>query len=705
MRHPSCRVVFFALLTCLLVVADQRGQEPKRQPPADYRLGKPKTLNDYFPMQVPESKQAWEKRRKELREQVLVANGLWPMPEKTPLNAVVHGKIDRDDYTVEKVFLASLPGHYVCGNLYRPKAKGKHPGILCPHGHWRDGRFFEEKEAGAKKQIDQGAEKNMAGAQYPLQARCAQLARMGCVVFHYDMVGYADSQAIKHRAGFTDAEAELRLQSFMGLQTWNSIRALDFLLSLPDVDPNRIGVTGASGGGTQTFLLGAVDDRPHVAFPAVMVSTAMQGGCICENCSYLRQFAGNIDLAALFAPKPLAMSGAKDWTIDIETKGLPELKEVYKLYGAGEKVYAKCFPQFGHNYNQVSREVMYNWFNKHLDLQQPMPVVERDFKPIPAKELSVFDDQHPLPKDAVDAERLRAYLTESSDQQIKALKPADKKSLAEFDRVVGTALRVMVNDRLPDSADEVQSRLATKGNPDQVRFQGLYLGRQPRGLDQKEQVPAYLLEPAKKNGTIVVWVHPQGKSTVLNERGEVTPEAAKVLATGASILAPDVFMTGEFGDKAPEVNKGYAGYTFGYNRPLLANRVHDILTAVGYAQHHAKAKKIELVGFGKAGPWVVLARGLCGDAVQKTAADLDQFRFEKVKTTDDEMMLPGALKYGGLYAFAALAAPGELLLYNTAETGSLEVLKSAYASAGASGKLEVSEKKLPADKVLEWLVK
>src|SRR5207248_1490714 len=106
----------------------------------------------------------------------------------------------------------------------------------------------------------------------------------------------------------TDAEAELHLQSFMGLQTWNSIRALDFLQSLPEVDARRIGVTGASGGGTQTFMLCAVDDRPAVAFPAVMVSTAMQGGCICENCSYLRQDAGSIDLAGLFAPKPLAMS-------------------------------------------------------------------------------------------------------------------------------------------------------------------------------------------------------------------------------------------------------------------------------------------------------------------------------------------------------------------------------------------------------------
>src|SRR5260370_42488118 len=135
----------------------------------------------------------------------------------------------------------------------------------------------------------------------------------------------------------------------MGLQTYNSIRALDFLAGLPDVDPARIGVTGASGGGTQTFILCAIDDRPAAAFPAVMVSTAMQGGCICENCSYLRIGTGNIELAAIFAPKPLGMSGANDWTKQIQTKGLPELQALYRVLGAQVNVMAKAYPQYGHD--------------------------------------------------------------------------------------------------------------------------------------------------------------------------------------------------------------------------------------------------------------------------------------------------------------------------------------------------------------------
>jgi hypothetical protein len=270
---------------------------PEGKLPADRRLEKIKNLDAYFPFEVPSSRELWEKRAEYLRRQLLLSQGLWPMPTKTPANAVVHGKIDRGDYTVEKVFLQSYPGHFVTGNLYRPKpangqADGKtvrHPAVLNPHGHWPNGRFLHYSPAEMRKEIDSVHERYEAAAQTPLQAKCVHLARLGCVVFQYDMLGYADSVQIAHRPGVREAmntpenwgffspQAELRLQSMMGLQTYNSIRALDWLSSLPDVDPSRIGVTGASGGGTQTFMLCAVDPRPAAAFPAVMSPRRCRG--------------------------------------------------------------------------------------------------------------------------------------------------------------------------------------------------------------------------------------------------------------------------------------------------------------------------------------------------------------------------------------------------------------------------------------------
>src|SRR6185503_10925898 len=370
----------------------------------------------YFPFTPPVSRGEWEQRAERVRRQIRVSLGLWPWPNRTPLNPVIHGAMDRGDYVVEKVYLESFPGFFVTGNLYRPKGRtGKLPGVLCPHGHWANGRFYDAGEKTVREQIAQGAERFEESGRFPLQARCMQLARMGCVVFHYDMVGYADSQQISfdvaHRYGkpreameaadhwgYFSPQAELRLQCIMGLQTYNSVRALDWLCELPDVDPARIGVTGASGGGTQTFLLCAVDDRPAAAFPAVMVSTAMQGGCVCENCSGLRVDTGNVELAAIMAPKPLAMSGADDWTKEIMTKGLPELKELYAMLGAEEKVAAKAWLEFPHNYAQPSREFMYSWFNKHL-LGKDGDVKEKPFQPVPPKELSVYGAEHPRPKD------------------------------------------------------------------------------------------------------------------------------------------------------------------------------------------------------------------------------------------------------------------------------------------------------------------
>ena len=634
--------------------------------PADSRLRGAHDVDHPWPFDPHfAGKEPWERRRRELRAQVLVAEGLWPLPRLAPLEPVIHGRIDRDGYGVEKVFFASTPGHYVSGNLYRPKGKaGKLPAVLCPHGHWPNGRFLEVGEADAREQIKMGAEKTMEGARYPLQARCAMLAKLGCVVFHYDMVGYADSRAIEHRAGFADAEAVLRLQSFMGLQTLNSLRALDFVAGLPDVDPRRIGVTGASGGGTQTFILGAIDDRPAVAFPAVMVSAAMQGGCVCENAPDLRVRTNNVEIAALFAPRPLGMTGANDWTREIETKALPELKRIYALYDAPGAVMARHFP-FPHNYNQVSRELMYGWMAEHLGLGRPAPVAEEPFLPIPPAELSVYDERHPLPADAADAPALRRRLAEASDAQLAAL----AKEPAAYREVVRAAIRALVADDFPDRG-AVEATHETRADlPGGLALEKGFLSRKGEG----EAVPFEILKPAGWDGSVTLWAHPDGKASLFGPGGEPTPAARTLLEGRSAIAAADLFLTGAPANRAGR----YGGasdpvFSYGYERSVLAERVHDLLSLARLAADRPGVARVHLVAFGKAGPPALLARALSGAAIDRAAIDLDGFDFDRVTDPADPMMLPGALKYGGIYGFVPLCDSGRTTLLNARKAGTFD---------------------------------
>ena len=301
----------------------------------DARLQPPKDLNGYFPFNPPSSLSDWEARKDYLRRQILVAAGLWPMPTKTPLNAVIHGKIDRGEYTVEKVYFESLPGFFVTGNLYRPKnLKGKAPGVMCAHGHRQDARLHLASEESVRREIAAGAERFESGGRSTYQALCVQLARMGCVVWQWDMLSDSDSIQLPREVvhtfakqrpemntvenwGLYSPQAEAHAQNIMGLQTWNSVRGLDFLLSLPEVDPQRTAITGASGGGTQTMLAAAIDERIQLSFPVVMVSTAMQGGCTCETASLLRVNTGNV--MPLFA-QPRGMNSTDGWTKEMATK-------------------------------------------------------------------------------------------------------------------------------------------------------------------------------------------------------------------------------------------------------------------------------------------------------------------------------------------------------------------------------------------------
>src|SRR4051812_32700790 len=461
-------LVLQSLMTLLTVAAAPRVL-PEGNVPNDSRLEPLKDLDGYFPFTPPSSKAEWEKRADRVRRQILISQGLWPMPTKTPLNAVIHGKTDRGEYTVEKVYFESAPGFFVTGNLYRPKnVSGKVPGVMFAHGHWADARLTESTPAELRNEIANGEERFEQGGRSRFQSMCVQLARMGCVVWQWDMLGNSDSQQLSMQLvhnfarqrpemntvgnwGLFSPQAEAHLESAMGLQTWNSIRSLDFLLSLPEIDPNRIAITGASGGGTQTMLLAAIDPRVTLSFPAVMVSTAMQGGCTCENASLLRVGTSNVEFAALFAPKPQGMTCANDWTKEMPTKGFPDLQKIYALLVGPENVMLARGEQFPHNYNAVSRSAFYTWLNKHFHLGQPEPVIERDYEPLTRDQLTVWDKAHPAPIDkGPDFERkLLRHFTDDADKQIRKA----AQSSNEFRKLVAPAVETLIGRTYATAGD------------------------------------------------------------------------------------------------------------------------------------------------------------------------------------------------------------------------------------------------------------
>ncbi len=725
------------LIVGLLVVV--RAESPRvlshGQLPQDKRLGPLTDLyKNYFGCTPPSTRELWNERANRLRRQTRVACGLWPMPTRTPANPVVHGKVDRDDYTVEKVYFESFPGHFVTGNLYRPKHyDGKRPGILSPHGHWENGRFYDRGAEANREDLIKGHERFELSGRYPLQARCVQLARMGCVVFHYDMVGFADSVQLEHRAGVREAmntaenwgyfsvQAELRLQGILGLQTYNSVRALDWLSNLDDVDPERIGVTGASGGGTQTFLLTAIDSRPAAAFPAVMVSTGMQGGCSCENACYLRVGTGNIELAGLTAPRPLGMTGADDWTKEITTKGLPELKAIYSLFGAEDQVMARALVQFPHNYNYVSRAVMYPWFNQHLKLGWEEPIVEADFTPLSQQEMTVWNQQHPQPAGGADYERsLLRWITADSNQTMAALVPTDKASWAEYRKIIGGAWDILIGRSLPQQGAVKAIRPREKNHNDWTRTTFL-LSHAAQG----EEVPALMLMPNPWNKQVVIWSDQRGKQGLFTSPGTPRPAVRKLLSAGTAVLGLDLLGQGEFTPNGQPSTKQrlqtldeqpwkdyvafpwskFAGFTFGYNHSLFSQRVHDILSAIAFARDLAPDKvRIALVGLGGAGHWVTAAHTQAGTFVERAAIDTQGFRFASVEAFDDPDFVPGAVKYLDLPGLIALSAPGKLWL--TDAGNDLRVIRQAYQAAGSIDQLTLAKGSLSEHEmaIAEWLL-
>ena len=582
--------VFLSLSTLALFLATAAfGQIPA----ADLRNTVTPNTDTHFVLPA-YSLEAWKTRRAVLRQQILSAAGLSPMPPKTPLHPEVFGRLERNGYAIEKVLLETMPHYYLGGNLYRPLKLGKHPGVLIMHGHWDYGRLENQ----------------------PLDSTPAEgvnLARQGYVVLAIDMVGYNDTLQTPHEFG--GPREDLWSFSPLGLQLWNSTRSLDFLLSLDDVDATRIGVTGASGGATQTLMLTAVDDRIQVSAPVNMVSAYMQGGARCENAPGLRLGTSNLEIAALMAPKPmLLVSSTGDWTSHVPDEEFPAIRQVYSLYDKAANV--ENFHQDApHNYNRKAREAVYRFFAKHLLEDPKYNEYAEQGAPIEKLQDMLGLMNRPLPAGALSYEGL---FTEWQEMARAQFEQSDISSLrTQFQQSIGVAWPT-----------EVLQEKQADGT--------LLLGRAGVG----DRIPARLLPGA---GTPVLLVDPDGMKAALTS--SMVRELQK---DGRAVLLIDAFQAGG----AVATRDRSATHFLGFNLSDDANRVQDIVTALAFLKQQAGRKgqpanrPIELIGIRRAALWCLFAA-----AVAPVPAKLDGVP-EAFDGSDhqflSELNIPGIQRQGGL---------------------------------------------------------
>ncbi len=303
---------------------------PRRQPEDGTKLIK--WLSSLY-----SDKSAWEARKDTLKKEVrmrLEIDKLLPLCSNEPPK---YSKIRKfDGYTVQNFRLKTVNGHTVCGSIYSPITKGKHPLIICPNGHFANGRYGEVQ-----------------------QLRLGTLARMGAICVDYDLWGWGQSADEVGKEAHQTAEAHI-------MQAINGIRILDWMICRKDVDTKRIGVNGGSGGGTQTVLLTVLDNRYTACNPVVSMSSWFDGGCPCESGMPIQLSGGgtcNAELAAMFAPRPMMIvSDGGDWTSTTPELEYPYLQKIYNFYDAKQNISNIHLPNERHDFGPNKRNAVYKFF-------------------------------------------------------------------------------------------------------------------------------------------------------------------------------------------------------------------------------------------------------------------------------------------------------------------------------------------------------
>jgi dienelactone hydrolase len=513
----------------------------------------------------------WAAVRPRLKREFFQMLGLWPVPERTPLHAKMTGTVEREgSVLIEKIHFQSRPGLYVTGNLYRPReVKDRLPAILyvCGHsGRGRDGNKTSFQEHGM------------------------WFARHGYVAFLIDTLQLGEVAGIHHgtynlgrwwwhSAGYTPA----------GVECWNGIRAIDYLVSRSDVDPARIGVTGISGGGAATYWIAGADDRVACAAPTSGISDLesyvdhmiINGHCDCMFMYNVFQWEWTT-MAALIAPRPMLFANSDHDTIfpmDGNQRVIERLRKFYAMLGHPERIADHVSPG-GHDYRPDLRMAIFRWMNTHLK-NETGPVSDADDPPIEGKRLRVFPEDKDLPADAINARIDELFVAKGTP----TLPAADDWARWKADQVA--QLRAVSFRPFPDRVPAAEPRLWSA-----PAAHARWLATEPgievvvvdlrRGGDDARQGTLIVLNEGESLGSVPDWI------------------AQAVSRDDLVLLAPRGVGPTAWDRKSPPNYVARSHVLLG--RTVDAGRVWDA-AAVGrwIVEHSAEGRRWRIAGTGQAG--------------------------------------------------------------------------------------------------------
>ncbi len=469
----------FTRLTCtltaavLLVVgaaAQDKGKKDERKPGDEmiekYLAAETDKLSKKF-MDGAKTLDEWQKKRPRLYQEYMDMLGLWPLPEKTPLHATVTGQVEAHGVVVEKIHFQSKPGLYVTANYYRPRTlngKQRLPAIVyvCGHsGRGRDGNKSAFQDHGFW----------FANNGYTcLVLDTLQLGEIAGI--HHGTYGIRGKEPVEtrfwwHSAGYTPA----------GVECWNGVRAIDYLLTRPEVDPDKIGVTGISGGGAATFWIAAADERVKVAVPVSGMSDlesyvknkVIDGHCDCMFLYNTYQWDWTT-IAAMIAPRPLLFANSDNdriFPMDGNRRIIAKLRDCYRMFpkprgessnpaGTAVSVLDEYVSVGDHNYRPDLRMAVFKFLNKHLKGDTTSPVEDSaKYTELAGKELRVFPTDADVPKDA-----LNAKIDETFVARAKVMLP-EKWKFAEWKKARIQELRQCLR-AIPEKVPELNYKVGAQ---------------------------------------------------------------------------------------------------------------------------------------------------------------------------------------------------------------------------------------------------